>query len=113
VLAWTAVAKGAKIVPTRSIDLTEHYDQFVESQLASGRYKNAGEVMRAGLRLLERQEREEEEKLAALRRLAAEAFDELDRGDAIVIEGDAPLADFISTIGQRVGRNAEHSPRDA
>lgn len=39
-----------------SISLGDYFDRFVSSQLESGRYKNASEVIRAGLRLLENQE---------------------------------------------------------
>ena len=38
-------------------------DDFIQSRISSGRYKNVSEVVRAGLRLLE----EEENKLFALR----------------------------------------------
>jgi antitoxin ParD1/3/4 len=37
-----------------SVSLTEHLCCFVEAQIASGRFRSASEVMRAGLRLLER-----------------------------------------------------------
>ena len=37
-------------MPTRNVNLTDHYDQFVEGQVSAGRYQNASEVMRAGLR---------------------------------------------------------------
>ena len=40
-------------------------NKFVQSSLTTGRFKNASEVIRAGLRLLE--EEEEENKLLALR----------------------------------------------
>ncbi|MBY5951435.1 type II toxin-antitoxin system ParD family antitoxin [Algoriphagus sp. NF] len=39
-----------------SISLGDYFDRFVTTQLESGRYKNASEVIRAGLRLLENQE---------------------------------------------------------
>lgn len=39
-----------------SISLGDYFDRFVSTQLESGRYKNASEVIRAGLRLLENQE---------------------------------------------------------
>lgn len=46
-----------------SFSLGEHFTSFVETQIGQGRYSNASEVVRAGLRLLE----EQEAKLAALR----------------------------------------------
>ena len=46
-----------------SISLGNYFDQFVSSQVSSGRYKNVSEVIRAGLRLLE----DEESKITALR----------------------------------------------
>ncbi len=46
-----------------SITLGSYFDQFIQSVLNKGRYKNASEVVRAGLRLLE----EEEQKIMALR----------------------------------------------
>jgi antitoxin ParD1/3/4 len=51
-------------MPTRNVSLTKELDQFVASKVEAGLYANASEVMRTGLRLLER---EYEEKLAALR----------------------------------------------
>jgi antitoxin ParD1/3/4 len=39
-----------------SVSLGNYFDQFVSSQVSAGRYKNAGEVIRAGLRLLENEE---------------------------------------------------------
>jgi antitoxin ParD1/3/4 len=46
-----------------SITLGNYFDQFIQGILREGRYKNASEVVRAGLRLLE----EEEHKIIALR----------------------------------------------
>lgn len=54
-------------VPTRNINLTPEIDEFVASKVDSGLYSNASEVMRAALRLLEQEEREQEERLQGLR----------------------------------------------
>ena len=51
-----------------SVSLGDHFDQFISTQLTSGRYGSATEVVRAGLRLLET----EEQKLETLREMIAE-----------------------------------------
>lgn len=48
---------------TRNVVLTETQSDLVDRLVASGRYQNASEALRAGLRLLEREEAD----LAALR----------------------------------------------
>ena len=54
-------------MPTRSVNLTKELDGFITAKVASGRYENASEVVRAALRSLERDERLYEAKLAVLR----------------------------------------------
>jgi antitoxin ParD1/3/4 len=75
--------------------------------VTSGRFSNASEVMRAGLRLLEGQAQEENEKLNALRSLASEAFHELDQGQGIALDGKQQLAEFIGQIGRRAAEEVE------
>ncbi len=62
-------------MPTRSVNLTPELDRFVATKVKSGRYEDASEVVRAGLRTLEREEQEHAARLAALRR-------SIDEGDA-------------------------------
>lgn len=67
-------------MPTRNINLTEELDRMVATEIQSGRYDNASEVVRAALRAMEREEKEHEAKLAGLRGA-------IDAGDA---SGTAP-----------------------
>ena len=83
-------------MPTRNINLTEHFDQFVERQVSSGRYSNASEIVREALRLLEEQEQEREAKLKALRQAAKQGFDEIDQGKGIVVKGKKAISRFIT-----------------
>ena len=53
-----------------SVSLGNYFDQFVQSQVSAGRYKNVSEVIRAGLRMLE----DEETKLIALRNAVQEGL---------------------------------------
>jgi antitoxin ParD1/3/4 len=54
-----------------SISIGEYFDEFIQSRISSGRYKNVSEVVRAGLRLLE----EEENKIIALRTAIQEGIE--------------------------------------
>jgi antitoxin ParD1/3/4 len=62
-------------MPTRNVNLTDELDGFLLARVASGRSENASEVVRAALRSLEREEREYEAKLAALRAAIDEGDD--------------------------------------
>ena len=39
-----------------SISIGSYFDNFIQNKISAGRYKNASEVVRAGLRLLEEDE---------------------------------------------------------
>lgn len=89
-------------MPTRNINLTEHFDHFVERQLSSGRYSNASEIVREALRLLEDQEQERDAKRKALRQAAKQGFDEIDQGKGIVLKGKKAIGRFITEIEAEV-----------
>lgn len=61
---------------TTSFNLGDHFEQFISTQIKSGRYGNASEVVRASLRSME----QEEQKLEALRRALIEGEESGDAG---------------------------------
>ena len=54
-----------------SISLGSYFDNFIQSRISAGRFKNASEVVRAGLRLLE----EEENRIIVLKEAIKEGLD--------------------------------------
>ena len=54
-----------------SISLGNHFEEFVQNRIVEGRFTNASEVIRAGLRLLE----EEEQKFYTLRKAIQEGIE--------------------------------------
>jgi antitoxin ParD1/3/4 len=80
-------------MPTRNVVLTDQQADMVEELVHSGRYQNASEVLRDGLRLLERREAEERAKLEALRSA-------LDEAEAAVAGSD--LRDYTATLLEEI-----------
>lgn len=64
---------------TTSITLSSHFENFVQQQLATGRYETASEVIRESLRQMENRET----RLSALRGELDVGIGELDRGEYV------------------------------
>lgn len=90
---------------TRNVVLSKHQHELVESLVASGQYQNASEVLREGLRLLERQHVEDEAKIAALREAAGRGWADHAAGRYDDIADDN-LDDFIGQLGMHAATNA-------
>lgn len=88
-------------MPTRNVNLTEELDSFVASRVESGLYANASEVMRAALRLLERDEREYDEKMTALKAAIAEGDASPDAEDGVFER----LYAYIDELAMEKGEN--------
>ncbi len=88
---------------TRNVVLTERHEKIIEGLVASGRYQNASEVLREGLRLLEQREAENEAKLAALRAAAAVGFADLDAGRYTELRPEE-VEGYIAELGRRAAQ---------
>ena len=93
-------------MPTRNVNLTNHFDTFIDTGISSGRFSNASEVVREGLRLLEQREAEDRAKLTWLRDATVEGFTAIDEGRGIEFQSMEDLAAFIDRMGEEVA--AQH-----
>jgi antitoxin ParD1/3/4 len=67
-------------MPTRNVVLTSHQAELLKRLVDSGRYQNASEVLREGLRLVETRESEEKARLKALREAARIGIADIEAG---------------------------------
>ena len=89
-------------MPTRNVVLTEHQTDFVEQLVTSGRYQNASEVLREGLRLIERRESEDDMRLAALRKAARIGIADIDSGAFRSFDSADALGKHLATLASKV-----------
>ncbi len=79
-----------------NVSLPEELAKFVKDKVSTGRYGSSSEVVREALRLMEKTERAEAEKLALLRRSWKEGID----------SDDAAEIDFAALKREARGRLA-------
>ncbi len=92
-------------MPTRNVVLTPHHEALIERLVSSGRYQNASEVLRAGLRELERHDDEYEAKLAVLRAAIREGEDDIKAGRYVTLRGaDDIKAHFRRLTDEALGK---------
>jgi len=89
-------------MPTRNVSLTKELDHFVATKVKEGLYANASEVMRTALRLLEKEEREYEQKMAVLRAAIAEGDASGDAEDGVFERLDAYIEELAAEKGENV-----------
>jgi antitoxin ParD1/3/4 len=88
-------------MPTRNVVLTDHQADLVERLVASGRYQNASEVLREGLRLIEGREAEDKARLNALRDAARAGIADIDAGHYRSFETPAALDRHLAAMAER------------
>ena len=85
-------------MPTRNVVLTDHQARLVEKLVSSGRYQNASEVLREGLRLIEDREAQDSARLHALREAARVGVADIDAGRFRSFESPAALNRHLTAI---------------
>ncbi len=93
-------------MPTRNVVITDHQAELIDRLVASGRYQNASEVLRAGLRAVEQDEVEHEAKLAALRAAVQVGIDDLEAGAIVEMSSDAEISAWVAGSFEEAIRKA-------
>lgn len=89
-------------MPTRNVVLTERQAALVDALVESGRYQDASEVLREGLRLVETREAAEKAKLEALRAAAQVEFSAVDRGEFTEFADASAMISHLDRIADEV-----------
>jgi antitoxin ParD1/3/4 len=83
-------------MPTRNVVLTDDQAELIERMVKSGRFQNGSEVLREGLRLLQRQDAEERAKLKALREAARIGLADIEAGRFKAFDTAEALAEHLA-----------------
>jgi antitoxin ParD1/3/4 len=85
-------------MPTRNVVLTDYQAELVERLVSSGRYQNASEVLREGLRLVEDQEAESKARIKALRNAARVGIADIEAGRYRTFDSSEELDRHLGTL---------------
>jgi antitoxin ParD1/3/4 len=88
-------------MPTRNVVITVHHAAMIEELVRSGKYQNASEVLRAGLRLIEEREAENAAKLDALRAAVQVGIDDIEAGRFKRFKTEAELRVHLARLSRR------------
>ena len=88
-------------MPTRNVVLTDHQASLVEQLVACGRYQNASEVLREGLRLVEQREAEDACRLEALRAAAQVGVADIETGRFKTFDSKASLRSHLKSVASK------------
>jgi antitoxin ParD1/3/4 len=87
-----------RTMPTRNVVLTKHQANLVKRLVSSGRYQNASEVLREGLRLVENRDAEEKIRRDALRQAARAGIADFEAGRFRTFESDEALGQHLAAL---------------
>ncbi len=88
-------------MPTRNVVLTERQEEMIDALVESGRYQNASEVLREGLRLIEQREAEDAAKIEALRDAARLGMADVEAGRVRRFDTAKALRAYLKARGAK------------
>jgi antitoxin ParD1/3/4 len=95
-------------MPTRNVVLTEQQTAMIERLVRSGRYQNASEVLRDGLRLVQQREAEDKARLLALREAAKVGLEDFAAGRyRSFADGDSLRRHLAGRATEVLGRSSD------
>jgi antitoxin ParD1/3/4 len=89
-------------MPTRNVVLTDYQADLVERLVSSGRYQNASEVLREGLRLVEDKETESKARIKALRDAARVGIADIEAGRYRTFDSPEELDHHLAALRDEV-----------
>ena len=98
-------------MPTRNVVITDHQAKLIDSLVECGRYQNASEVLREGIRLIEERENEQAAKLEALRAAVQVGIDSAERGEYKVFTDAKSLKAYMVQISSKAIKAAKAKAR--
>lgn len=87
-------------MPTRNVVLTQQQEEMIERLIACGRYQNASEVLRDGLRLVEARDAEMQARLDALRDAARVGIADVEAGRVRAFESPSALERHLAALAE-------------
>ena len=100
-------------MPTRNVVLTDHQTEFIKRLVSSGRYQNASEVLREGIRMIERRELQNEAHLMALREAAKTGIADIESGYFQSFDAPEPLRRHLAHLAGKVVDGPSVVPNDS
>jgi antitoxin ParD1/3/4 len=97
-------------MPTRNVDLTEHFDEFIASGVQAGRFTDTSAAVHEGLDLLEQREQQDRKRSEWLVGAAQSAIESLDRGEGRSFSSRDEMAEYIYGLARKA--NAQFGARD-
>jgi antitoxin ParD1/3/4 len=89
-------------MPARNVEVTERQDKMIEMLVQSGRYQDADEVVRDGLRMVEAREAEQAARLKALRSAVQGGLEDLAEGRSLDFDSIEDLQAHLAALVEEV-----------